>query len=485
MTQLPKAADIAQIGQALLLGTRKRPVTLPGAPPSERGTAPELIALIIAGQHARFERPVPPSLAAATEEDLAVHADPRPMLSDASRRLLKQILTATRGANPDVAIAGAVQRVTAHGLRPHPFDLPWLAPHLKGADDLPRDASEADVITLDGPESWKELRRDQRMPALQRLRRAEPEAGRAFIELIFKTQAPADRASLLDVLSIHLTPADAPFLEKATQDRAEQVRRHATALLARLPGTEAYKERLGHLRALLVLQKPKKGAPAKFAVEGGKGPAGAVRHNPRQVYDAVQGFPIAALADTFGLTRQAFLDAVPDGEDMLILGLLATAAREGDSQAAAALARRLSGHAALSTLLMLEPGGLAMPDDCRAALTEPFAELITASTYARPNAVHALWRHIGGPLPEALAARLIASKSWRDHVDRLASDVADAQRLNGIMETALLMPDAMLDGFLASLGERLPHLTLPFQIFADFRKSLAQTTPVAPLTQAR
>ncbi|NJM33553.1 MAG: hypothetical protein HC850_01340 [Rhodomicrobium sp.] len=134
----PSTQEIGQLSQALLLGTRKRPVHLTHAAaallPGSNPPAPTILGLVLAGQHARFERPAAPPFTALSEADLAMYADPRPMLSEHSRRLLKQLIGMAKGADPDVFPTACRDRAGTRGLRLHPFDLPALAPLLRNAE---------------------------------------------------------------------------------------------------------------------------------------------------------------------------------------------------------------------------------------------------------------------------------------------------------------------------------------------------------------
>src|SRR5262245_56519513 len=116
MTQPPSTNEIAQLAHTLMLGTRKRPLTLPPAAaallPPGASLSPAMLALVLSGQHARFMRPDAPTLEPASEADLAVHADPRPMLSEASRRLLKQLLGIAKGDAPEAILLACRDRAS-------------------------------------------------------------------------------------------------------------------------------------------------------------------------------------------------------------------------------------------------------------------------------------------------------------------------------------------------------------------------------------
>ena len=87
-----------------------------------------------------------------------------------------------------------------------------------------------------------------RLAYLRILRASEPDRARALVERVFAEQPAGARAELLDVLRNGLGPADLPFIEAARSDRAQTVRDKATALIERIPGTDAYEAKLARLQ---------------------------------------------------------------------------------------------------------------------------------------------------------------------------------------------------------------------------------------------
>ena len=484
MTQPPSVQEMAQLGHVLMLGTRKRPVTLPPAAsallPASSGLSPAMLALVFAGQHARFERPAVPTLAHALDADLAMHADPRPMLSDTSRRLLRQLLSMAKGDAPEAFLTACRDRTATHGLRLHPFYLPALAPYLRTAES--RSANRADASAILDAEAWKAMPPEQRADALRRLRQTSPDAARALLEATFRSETATHRATFLSVIATHLTPADLPFLEAAAKDRAEAVRVIALRLAGSIPGTDAYRERLDRAAALFTSREVN-GKPRTLVLQCGTALSGARSHRV-DVFPDFEGLRVADLAARHGFFRDAFIDAIPPGDHTFLLALICTAMAEGDATLAALLIRRLSSPRALVTLWGYRPDGLEMPDHARPALIEALVDLATSGAFPDAQTLHTYYRVNRGPLPEPLAAKLLASESWSAHISRLAAPEADSKTPNAVKETALLIPDSLLAAFRASIAPISPHLTLPARLFAEFCDSLAKTTPVAPLTQS-
>jgi hypothetical protein len=477
MTQPPSAQDIAQLAHALLLGTRKRPLSLPPAAAAllagNSSLSPAMLALVLSGQHARFMRPPAPTLEAASEADLAVHADPRPMLSDASRRLLKQLLGIAKGDAPEPILLACRDRAGAHGLRLHPFDLPALAPYMRGAQSASPPQGGAGAASLDAA-TWKTMPQDQRVGALRRLRHASPDAARALLEATFRTETAANRAAFIAVMAIQLSADDLPFLEAAAKDRAETVWTTALRLAGSIPGTNAYRERLDRAAALFAPRgKGKLAETAKLALVKGR--------SNDEVLQAFEGLRLEDVAERMGCTPADFIERLLPGEDAVPLALIVTAATNGDAGLAVTLIKRLSGPRALATLWVFHPDSLDVPDEARQAIVEALVDLAIAGGFPEPQTLHAYYRILRAPLPERLANKLLASESWRSHVARLAAPDADGKTPNAVKVAVLLIPDSLLGAFLASIQPLSPHLTLPARLFAEFCQSLAQTQPVAPL----
>src|SRR6185437_16208150 len=69
--------------------------------------------------------------------------------------------------------------------------------------------------------------------------RADPASGRALVEATWSSDGARYRAAFIAGLGTGLSTDDEPLLNQALSDRSFEVRRVATELLARLPGSEA------------------------------------------------------------------------------------------------------------------------------------------------------------------------------------------------------------------------------------------------------
>jgi hypothetical protein len=91
-----------------------------------------------------------------------------------------------------------------------------------------------------GHDAWRTGTTGERREYLAALRARDPAAARELIAGGWDRAGAADRAMFLSVLdgrSVRPEPGDEPLLEAALDDRADEVRRQAADLLARMPGS--------------------------------------------------------------------------------------------------------------------------------------------------------------------------------------------------------------------------------------------------------
>lgn len=83
--------------------------------------------------------------------------------------------------------------------------------------------------------AWEEGKLAQRLLALNIIRKSDAVEGRRWLEEAWSKEKADARATLLEGLQTGLSAADEPLLETLLDDRSEQVRQQAAALLMQLP----------------------------------------------------------------------------------------------------------------------------------------------------------------------------------------------------------------------------------------------------------
>lgn len=466
--------DLASIRQSFMLGLNRSPLTLPeeiaqAIRTRTPGVAPALAALALAGSRSRFARPAPTQASEPIPEAArALHADPRPVLPAQARRFLNRLLVKAEAEIARLLTAAALKRLNACGLRLHPFD-PRLAAALQSCG-VPLGIAERACLALlhTGPEegsagnlphtaisaeNWLSFGKTTRVRFMEELRRTDASAARALLEKCFAQEPAAVRGELLGTLIAELSSSDRAFLESCAGDRAESVRTAARTLLAKLPGTDAYKERLDRASSCFAVKPPKLSGVAKIVFT----PPGGVRNlgTDGVIYRLLEGIPAADAAARLNLSLGAFLKALPEGEGAVRTVFVQTAFASGDMTVIGALLPGLGDHLDWLTGLLRSFG--ATPE-AREALFNRIAARCEAGTYPKDYALRALVELLDGPLPDAIAARLLASSGWCAFAAALAGEENGRVRADPIelIYTALLMPRGSLQQFLAVI-EPLPH----------------------------
>jgi hypothetical protein len=318
-------------------------VAIPGLPPAEdeQGDPAAVLldraALLTAGRRAgrRPDRAEPLPVCAP---------DPRPTVSPAAARRLRRLVN---GEHPDLLTEWLAATV-AHGLRLPPQLLPALldrARRGRPADpELPRLLAEAGgprarwlaglnpdwEHTVEEPstddEAWRLGDTRQRRGYLASLLTRDPDAGRALITGGWDAAGVPDRVMFLSVLAEAPGPADEPLLEAALDDRAEDVRRWAAYLLARLPGS-ALGQRMGE-RALRYVRVEQTAQGPRLSIGTPRRPDAELRRDgiaadpepirapfesrTRVLLEVLARTPLRTWTDGFGLTP-AEVVALPSG----------------------------------------------------------------------------------------------------------------------------------------------------------------------------
>ena len=457
--QDPVPPDLhARIRQAFLLGLARQPVTPPSSlagllPP---GGEPALALLALAGQRQRFAGAPAPAVDPVPDAAQRMHADPRPILPPQARRALNRLAGSVEKSLAGSLLPIALRRVSAAGFRAHPFDLPDIARHIKAdagnlglaeraylaliASDADEESARSLFFDRITAENWTTFPKAQRRMFIAGVRRDNPAEGRALIESVWKAEPAPVRAALLDALSVGLGPDDKPFLEKLGTDRADSVKQAAGRLIARMPATEGFEQRLaeaarcfkrasgGVSRVMAALRMGGEGS-LRFAV-----PAAALKSPDEPTRQRLfTGLPLDALAKAVGAAPAEIITALSDSDDVLGL-LLDTAVADGD---------------ALTVKSIVETRLLAS-EELTGFLVMPLA------TAAR------------SPLDPEAAARFLAAPAWRKAVAALAATGASTVSKDDgrLVFTATLMPREAVPAFAASLDPLLPSATRAARDFA-------------------
>lgn len=449
--------DMTRLEQSFIVGLSRSP--MPAVAGLSEAADPRLAALAILGQRKRFR---PPRFAAA-DTTAILPEDGRPVLPDAARPILRQIMTGSRPIAWDVIAEAVADRVNDAGLRFHPFDLPWLAKHLKemhtghrlGPTEAAwlaraKDKAEVDIAGGDiDDETWGRFQKSDRLGYLRRRRGADPAAARTLLESVFANETASLRAHLLSGLEVGLGPEDRSFLEQALTDRAKSVRDAATSLMSRIPGTSAYEERRDAAMAAIEFK-----AGGMFS----RGPKLKYRHKEQrpahqlmqtEASNALDGISLGDLAERFDIPKQALLRACAD-DDMLRSALLKNAAHEGlwdlilDSADAGS-----AGWAdiVLAVHDVVDP----LPPERRRAFVADVLNRDRFTSFEAPIAFVMMYRILGRPLDDPQADDLLASAAWRALIDDIPNNAANSSEAQSLSAITPLIPASRSDRFLAGI----------------------------------
>jgi hypothetical protein len=299
--------------------------------------------------------------------------DSRPVLGPAAGRRLARLLSRE---HPDL-LTEWLTAVASRDLRIPPQLLPalldrtrrgWPAdpelPRLLAAAGGPRvtwlaglnpDWAFAVAPALAGDDTWRLGDAGQRRGYLASLLATDPDAARGLVRDGWDRAGPRDRVMFLSVLADGLGPADEPLLEAALDDRAEEVRRWAAYLLARLPGSALGQRMAGRALCYVRLEygtggprlviAPPAECDASMRRDGiMPGPTrgrGQASDRTRLLLEAVARTPLRTWTDRFGLTA-AQVVALRSGDWAAILftGWSQAATAQSDRDWMAVLLRR-------------------------------------------------------------------------------------------------------------------------------------------------
>ncbi len=374
---------------ASLIGTERAVVPavgIPGLPPADDGPRDPAAVLLDRAALATAAR------RAGRRPDRAeplpmCEPDPRPAVGPAASRRLARLLSRE---HLDL-LTEWLTAVAARGLRIPPQSLPALLDAARRGwpanSGLPRLLAEAGgprvmwlaglnpdwefvaVPTWETDEAWRlgDVRR--RRDYLASVLATDPDAARDLVTDGWPAAGPGDRVMFLSVLADRLAPADEPLLEAALDDRAEDVRRWAAYLLARLPGSALGQRMAERARRCVRIEygdrgprltvTPPTGCDALMRHDGiTPGPARGRPQPPdrtRLLLEVVARTPLRTWTEGFGLSA-AQVVSVPsdDWAPTLFAGWSQAAIAQGDRNWMAALLGRAITGLRTGTLAELE-----------------------------------------------------------------------------------------------------------------------------------
>ncbi len=418
MSALDDPAALARFRQEAIVGT--------GADSAER-----LPMLAWLAARDRFARPPAPAFA-----DAALWPnDARALVPEVARPLLRALLTGKEARADGPYARRIVAELQRCRLRLHPFDLKamedfvarqagrlgahaqaWLA-IVRPAQAEVQDAEHDEPLTA---ETFAGASRPAKLAFLRAIRGADPAAARAFIAEQMAGESAVVRAGFVGVLDVGLGPADAELLASFTEDRAGSVREAATAMLARVPGSEAYEAR--RRDAARWLEAKSSGLIRKSVTIKVKRTSNLPdgRWEPMLVA-AFEGVTLADMAQPFALPVEAFVRACL-GEWVLLRLVLARAVREDRPDLVALLSEgdeAIDPDGTLDVLAATLPA-LALPR--RAAMVEAALHPLRWSALPARFHLEPLLEAVGGPLPEPVAAALLRSAAWNATLGKWQAD---------------------------------------------------------------
>jgi Family of unknown function (DUF5691) len=437
--------DRMRIRQAMVLGLARQPLTPPAAvepllAAASPGTDPARVILALASQRQRFERPAASAIAGTPSAASQMHADTRPIVPPPLRRALTRLANAVAKGQAGLVLQSAVARIASAGLRPHPFDLPWLMPYIKGNVACLGLAERAYLALTEQSgsgerssilhatitaQNWTDFPKGHRREFLARQRAADPTAARALLESVFKSEPAPVRGELLEALSVRLSTDDLPFLESLAGDRADSVKAAAIRLTARVPGTPAHTARLATAAACFQKVSGVKSLMSRI----GLGASGDLLFVPPKAMPGqnvtaatvalFEGLSLSELAIATGCTGTQLLAALGN-EDTVIDVLMATAAANAD-------------EATHAVLFDHKVDALLQTSDLHAY------SLMT---------LHALAR---GPMRAATAERVLGSPAWAGLMARLTNPETAGRDDGAVLFAAMLMPASTMPRVLTTI----------------------------------
>jgi|GEM_PF-2743280 len=108
-----------------------------------------------------------------------------------------------------------------------------------------------------GEERWRTGKAQERLAFLTKLRKQDPARARTLLMETWEEENAHQKAAFLEVLSIHLSNADLPWLEQLQGEKSEKVRAVRCELLKRLPDSKLVRAFADALQASISITRSK------------------------------------------------------------------------------------------------------------------------------------------------------------------------------------------------------------------------------------
>ncbi len=493
MAAFLEPVQIDDLLRSFALGTAGAELSLPG-PLADCVAGLEreertLAALALMAQHQRFAMPELPADLKSAQPDMAaaLHDDQRVILPAHVRRKLARLLGLPDADVRRYLVDAALDRIEASGMRVHPFDLPRLRSFLLerpgrlgasekaylrlSAGDQPSDQPVAFFADEMSEETWRDYTPAPRMAFLARLRRQDPAQARALIESCFSDEPANIRADMIKVLAVRLSEDDEPFLVAAASDRAQSVKTEASVLLTRLPGTQAYRDRLTELGNVLKIEKS--GLIKRRPVLNVRLPKPKGKDRVTAL-SALDGLRLSDMARSTGFKVDDTPQLIGADDDDLCTALIAAALSEDDY----AMARRIAGEAAAGNwhecLNDIGETLASHPEHVVRGIVVALFQRDPCIGRANDMAWLALYDILREPLPEPVWRGILKTKWLKALFKQNKENPSEhAQATAGYVTIlARLVPDDIANDFIAAVEEIGPLAVAPALAFLEFQFAL-------------
>ncbi|MBL8895659.1 MAG: hypothetical protein JNJ53_13740 [Rhizobiales bacterium] len=438
---------------ALMLGLAQSPVKTP--------TKDALTSVSLLAARNRYKRPsVPPASSADRPNPTSETALPA-LLPDTARSALIRLFTGKdANAGDGIAIA-SVRAIKRAGFRLHPFDYSRLEDLIaRFADELGRpeqqwlgkirpDRQQTDKPYDDTPvteETLPAASKAQKLAYLRNIRQGDPSRARSLIETLMPNEPANVRADLVGLLAVKLGQDDKSFLERLSADRAQTVREGAERLLARLPGTEAYRKKLERARDQIEIKKTgllKRRSTLSLRVDPKTNAMNPLFNAMETHAELFHGIRLADLAASLEMTVDELIAGSAQSIDLDHL-VLKCALLEDTKVDLDLFSTLFTGDGGGTALFLLKDVIPSTTGSMRNMLLERALSFANWSVLPSPHFFEQVYDLLREPLPVPLAVNLLKSSIWRDALHFYPN----GSRPHWVQSAAPLIPRALSEDFI-------------------------------------